>query len=92
MMNIELREEQLKREMRARGLNTKGLMFFDYRKTLTVDQEKQLLAAKNAAEKRTLELQELFPTMLGINTYKQNAEWLANFMKKNGRIGVRVSV
>ena len=89
-MNNTLFLENLATEIKARGLKTNGLLFIDYRNTLTVEQEKQYNEAKEAAKKKTLKLQDMFPTMLGIDRRRLHTEWLANIIQKNERIGMRI--
>ena len=94
-LNNQLFMQQLKREMRERGLNSRGLLMQDYKNTLNLDQEKELHRAKIAAEKRTRELQDMFPQALGINQYEQDARWvkeMVDSVRKNEKLAMRFPV
>ena len=76
-------QQQLNKEMRNAGLNPKGTLMHEYRRTLTFEQEKLLAEAKNKARKRTMELQTMFPGTLGTGQNRLNAGWIADAMKEN---------
>lgn len=86
--NNTLYMQQLKIEMRKRGLNPKGLLMADYRNMLNFSQEKLLHDAKKAAEKRTWELQNNFSTMLGIDKNKLDADWIADAIRGNKKLAM----
>lgn len=77
-----------KGELRKRGIPTKGILMADYRNILSLDQQKQMHEAKLAAEKRTRELQNTFSGTLGIDENKQNADWIADAMRSNKKLGM----
>lgn len=89
-LNSTIYLQQLKIEMKKRGLNPKGLLLMDYRNQLNFKQEREYHDAKMAAEKRTRELQEMFPGTLGIDTHKYETEWLADAIKSNKKLAMIV--
>lgn len=81
-LNIELYNQQLNNEMRKEGMTTKGILLRDYRRDLSVEDEKKFNKIKALAEKKTLALQDKFPTMLGIDTQKIHAESIQIILAK----------
>lgn len=77
-LNVELNSEQLKQELRKAGLNPNGCMMSDFRRSLSFEQEKLYQKCKDNAEKRTKELQNLFPATLGIDRRQLTADFIAN--------------
>lgn len=81
-LNIELYNQQLNNEMRKADMSTKGVLLRDYRRDLTIEDEKKFNKIKALAEKKTLALQDKFPTMLGIDTQKIHAESIQIILAK----------
>ena len=90
IVNQELFSEQFRIELIKRGLNPKAGFYTDYVRGLSIEQEKQLMEARNAAMKRTRELQNLFPATLGVSHGKLAEEWIARAEKREN--GIRVPV
>ena len=80
VLNNELYNQLLRVEARKVGFKVKELYIIEYQRNLTLEQHKLYERIKKTAREKTLNLQDKFPTMLGINENQLNKDWIDNIV------------
>ena len=91
-LDMEIYNTVFRNELKRLGINPRGMMFHEYRNTLTFDQLKLYHKAKVYAEMRTKEIQQTYLTITYADQKNNmHTDWLKTAIKSNKHLSDAVN-